>query len=72
VGDIVLVDPSQYGIGLRLDATLERAVAPGWFEDELNFRLKLRVDGSGLWSDVITPRGGGPTLSWAVTLAARA
>jgi len=69
-GDIVLVDLSQYMIGMRSDVFLERSNAPGWHTDTLSYRILLRADGQGSWDKVITPKAGS-TLSWVVTLQAR-
>jgi len=70
-GDIILVAPSQYAIGLRREASLQRSIHEGWLTDETDWRLIIRVTGMPLWSDVVTPRTGS-TLSWCVTLADRA
>jgi HK97 family phage major capsid protein len=69
-GDIILVDLSQYMIGMRSDVYLERSNAPGWHTDTLSYRILLRADGQGSWDKTITPKNGS-TLSWVVTLAAR-
>jgi HK97 family phage major capsid protein len=70
-GDALLVDCSQYGIGLRKDLVLERSQHIYWSTDEIGFRGIVRCDGQGLWSSAFTPRNGS-SLSWCVTLAARA
>lgn len=69
-GDIVLVDRSQYAIGLRKDMSLDKSNAPGWHEDKSSYRAIVRVDGMGTWNAPVTPKHG-DTLSWCVTLAAR-
>lgn len=69
-GDISLVDFSQYAIGMRKEAVLDRSNGPGWFEDEGSYRMILRVDGRGRWAAPLAPRNGA-TLSWAVTLIDR-
>jgi HK97 family phage major capsid protein len=69
-GDIMLVDFSQYAIGLRKEMTLDKSNAPGWFEDETAYRTIVRVDGHGRWVSAVTPLNG-PSLSWAVALATR-
>jgi len=71
VGDISLVDWSQYCIGMRKEVALDRSNAPGWTEDLTDYRTILRVDGQGTWDQAITPKHG-DSLSWCVTLAARA
>ncbi|MCO5384432.1 MAG: phage major capsid protein [Desulfitobacterium hafniense] len=69
-GDISLVDWSQYAIGLRKEVLLDKSNAPGWTEDETDYRTILRVDGMGTWDGPIIPKNGNP-LSWCVTLEDR-
>jgi len=69
-GDISLVDWSQYAVGLRKEVSLDKSNAPGWTEDETDYRTILRVDGQGTWDGPIIPRNGDP-LSWCVTLETR-
>ncbi|HPA14897.1 MAG TPA: phage major capsid protein [Desulfobacterales bacterium] len=70
VGDIVFVDLSQYAIGIRREMKLEKSTIPGWTKDLVSYRVLIRVDGQGTWSDSITPKNG-DSLSWCVTLGAR-
>lgn len=70
-GDIGLFDFAQFGLGIRQDVTVERNQGPGWYEDELSWRVRLRAAGGGMWESPVTPKFGGATLSWAVTLGAR-
>lgn len=70
-GDIMLVDLSQYLVGLRQDLYLQRSVDAGWSKDEVHFRIIARADGQGAWSAAITPKNGSDTLSWVVTLDSR-
>jgi HK97 family phage major capsid protein len=69
-GDILLVDFSQYAIGLRKEVSVERSIFPGWTTDESAYRCIMRVDGQGSWNKPFTPKNGS-TLSWCVTLQAR-
>lgn len=71
LGDIVLVNPSEYMLGLRLDAQIQVSTHEQFSKDKTVFRLILRADGQGRWTGPATPKVGS-TLSWAVTLAARA
>lgn len=71
LGDIILVDFSQYLVGLRKEVVLERSNAPSWTADELDYRVVLRVDGQGTWQSAVTPKNGGDTLSWAVAITTR-
>jgi len=70
-GDLLLVDLSQYSVGLRKEISLEKSNAVNWAKDQTNFRSILRADGMGKWSGPFTPLNG-DTLSWCVTLAERA
>jgi HK97 family phage major capsid protein len=70
-GDIILVDLTQYAIGLRSEATLQRSIHEAWLTDEVDYRLIIRVTGLPLWATAITPRHGTNTLSWCITLANR-
>ncbi len=70
VGDIVLVDPTQYGLAMRQEVVVEKSVHAGFTTDSSYYRAKLRADGMPLWADPMTPNAG-DTLSWCVTLAAR-
>lgn len=71
-GDISLMDFSQYAIGLRRDVSLERSQHVGFTRDTSHFRAIVRADGFPLWDAAYKPKGGAPTLSPFVTLAARA
>lgn len=70
-GDIMLVDLSQYMIGIRQDAELSVDTSIGFKESEVWFRLNCRVDGQPVQAAAITPRVGSATLSPFVTLDAR-
>jgi HK97 family phage major capsid protein len=70
-GDLIFVDLQQYALGLRKEVTLDKSNAPGWLKDQSSYRVILRADGQGTWDKPITPRNG-DTLSWVVTLEARA
>lgn len=72
VGDIVLVDPSQY---LLIDkGQMQRAVSVHvrFLYDEQVFKFTYRVDGQPIWSSALTPYKGSNTLSPFVALATRA
>lgn len=68
---IGLFDFSQYIIGMRREMALEKSNAPGWFEDEISFRMLLRWDCQPAWDTVLTPKNG-DTLSPFVVLEATA
>jgi HK97 family phage major capsid protein len=69
-GDILLADFSQYSIGLRQGAALEKSAHAGFTTDTSYFRVVTRLDGQGTWKTAMTPVNG-DSLSWCVTLAAR-
>ena len=70
-GDILLAAFSQYSVGLRSEMSLDRSQHVGFARDVETYRGILRGDGMGKWSSAYQPKTGS-TLSWAVTLAARA
>ena len=69
--DLVFCDLSQYAMGLRRQIKLEKSNIPGWTQDLVSYRVLVRFDGQGQWSDSITPRNG-DSLSWCVGLGERA
>jgi len=69
LGQLMLVDFSQYCIGLRKEVSLDKSIHIGWVTDESSYRAILRADGQGTWDKAITPKAG-DTLSWCVALAA--
>lgn len=70
-GDIMLVDFSQYMVGIRSVMTIARSQHVGFDTDESHFRVIVRADGMGMWEAPVTPENGS-TLSWCVTLDERA
>ena len=71
-GDLIFVDLAQYGLLLKSSARIAFDGGPGFDRDVATWRLTLRVNGLPLWASAVTPRDGGPTLSWATVLGARA
>lgn len=69
-GDIILVDPSQYVLGMRQEIVVEKSAHAGFTTDSSYYRAKLRTDGRPLWQNAMTPKNG-DSLSWCVTLAKR-
>jgi len=69
-GDVLLADFSKYVIGMRQEVVLDKSNAPGWTEDMQDFRVILRADGMGSWSQAVTPKNG-DSVSWCVVLQAR-
>ena len=70
-GDAILVDPTQYLLGIRREMSVEVDLAPGWANDLVSYRAILRADGASSWDKVLTPRVGSTTLSWAVVVETR-
>jgi len=70
LNDLIFVDLSQYCMGIRREIKLERSNIPGWTSDLMSYRILVRFDGQGMWSDVLKPRNG-DDLGWCVNLAAR-
>ena len=70
LGDVLLVDRSAYGIGMRTEIQLVISPHVHFQTDEIAFRLRVRIDGQPLLDQVVTPVSGN-TLSPFVTLAAR-
>ena len=68
----MLVDQTQYAIGLRQDVTIQRSIHNAWLNDAIDWRLILRVTGEPLWNEVITPRNGTSSLGWCIVLDDRA
>ena len=70
-GDIALIDPTQYSVGLRSELSIEKSGHIYFLSDQTAYRALIRLDGMGTWSSTYQPKNG-DTLSWAVTLAERA
>lgn len=66
-GDIALLDPTWYVIGLRQDMIVETSNAPGWTRDVVSFRITLRLDGMPMMGKAITMEDG-TQLTWAAVL----
>jgi HK97 family phage major capsid protein len=72
LGDIMLADFSQYVAGImRNGMRLDRSGHVKFSTDETVWRIIMRADGQGSWKQAFQPVNG-DSLSWAVTLAARA
>jgi HK97 family phage major capsid protein len=72
VGDIMLVDFSQYVIGLRTGMRFDMSPHIHFKTDELMARLIERHDGQPLWDEALTLEDGSTTVSPFITLAERA
>jgi HK97 family phage major capsid protein len=72
VGDIILVDMSQY-MALTKGQQIKTDVSMHLYFDQalIAFRFIFRLNGQPLWTSSITPENGSMTRSWAVALATR-
>ena len=70
VGDILLVDFSQYAIGMRRDVTVDKSGHAGFLTDQTAYRCVVRLAGQGRWKSSFQPRYGDP-MSWCIALATR-
>lgn len=72
VGDIALVDLSQYLLIDKGGVQGASSIHVQFLTDQQAFRWIYRVDGQPLWNSALTPYKGSATLSPFVTLATRA
>jgi len=72
VGDLMLVNWSEYLIGNYKAARSESSVHVRFVEHEQAFKFYKRIDGRGWWRAALTPKKSTATMSPFVTLAARA
>jgi len=72
VGDIMLVDLSQYLTVTKGDVTSDTSIHVQFTTGETAFRFTFRVDGQPWWSAALTPFKGTNTLSPFISLATRA
>ncbi|HUG80612.1 MAG TPA: phage major capsid protein, partial [Bryobacterales bacterium] len=71
VGDIILADRMGYAVGMRTQIGLMASPHVRFTNDEIVFRLRVRVDGQPILAEPVTPTNG-DTMSHFVTLATRA
>ena len=71
VGDILLVDLSQYITATRGDVQSATSIHVQFTTDETAFRFTYRVDGQPWWSAALTPFKGTNTQSPFISLATR-
>ena len=71
VGDIALVDLSQYMLVDKGGVQMATSMHVAFDTDEMRFRITYRVDGKPMWSVPVTPFKGNITKSPFVALAAR-
>lgn len=74
VGDIMLVDLSQYLLARKANSGVQQAqsIHVQFLTDQTAFRFIMRVDGQPAWYSALTPAKGSATKSPFVALATRA
>jgi HK97 family phage major capsid protein len=72
LGDIMLIDASQYVVGLRSEMRFDMSIHVHFSTDELLARLIERHDGQPLWDSALILEDGTTTVSPFVALAERA
>lgn len=72
VGDILLVDLSQYLLVDKGGPQSDSSMHVRFINNEMTYRFLYRVDGRPLWNTSLTPAKGSATLSPFVSLATRA
>ena len=75
VGDLSLVDWSQYLLGQKSNAkstTFATSVHLKFDVDQLAMKITARLDGQPWWKEALTPPQSADTLSPIVTIAVRA
>lgn len=71
VGDIVLVDLSQYIMVDKGGPQAAESMHVRFLNDEMTFRMTYRVDGQPAWNSAMTPYKGSNTQSPYIALATR-
>ena len=66
-GDLILLNPKEYVVGLRQSIAVERSNSAEWGNDLISLRAVARAAGQSLWNCAIQPTNG-DTLSWAICL----
>lgn len=67
-GDLILVDRSQYLVGMRKDIVMDTSIHVHFTTVQNAYRCVMRLDGIPAWDKAVTPARGTDTLSWAVVL----
>lgn len=71
VGDIVLVDPSQYQMIEKGGIDSASSIHVRFTQGEQTFRFFWRIDGQPTWDSALTPFKGSNTVAPVITLATR-
>jgi HK97 family phage major capsid protein len=72
LGDIMLVDPRQYVVGLRRDLTVALDPYSKFASDQIQLKVTIRLAGQPVQAAAFTPKNGTATLAPFVVLAERA
>jgi HK97 family phage major capsid protein len=72
LGDVLLIDASQFVVGLRGEMRFDTSIHPGFLTDEIYARIVERHDAEPLWDSPLTLEDGTTTVSPFVALAERA
>ena len=70
-GDVILLDPSQFVVGIRRQITVARSEHAYFSSDRLGVRGTFRGDGMSMWDTPRTLQEGASTVGPAVVLQAR-
>lgn len=57
-GDVILIDPSFYCVGMRQEVQIDTSNAPGWTNDSISVRGLLRIAGLPMFSQPIKQADG--------------
>ena len=71
VGDLVLLDLTQYGAASKGGIQAATSIHVQFLQDETCFRFVMRVDGQPLWASAVTPYQGSDTQSPFVAIGTR-
>jgi HK97 family phage major capsid protein len=71
-GDVLLLDPSAYVLGVRAGISIQRSEHVFFATDGVAVRARWRGDGAPFWSSARTLVNGTDTVSPFVVLATRA
>ncbi len=70
-GDLILCDLDMCAVAIARDFRIDRSDGPYFGSDELALRSTIRIDSNSRIPEAVLPSGGGPSLSWCVTLQTR-
>ena len=67
-GDLILANLNYYALGIREGATVEATNSAYWIQNFVSFKALMRVAGTFLLDNEITPANEGDSWSCAVIL----